>query len=65
MHNEFMMVGVAVPAEEGRTDDLKDVLDVEGDTENGEESPGDGSSVCSNTSTEEARVEVVKVPATE
>ena len=65
VHNEFVTVVVAVPAEHGRTGDLKDVLDVEGDTENGEESPGDGSSVGSNTSTEEASVEVVKVPATE
>jgi len=65
VHNEFVTVGVAVPADEGRADELEDVLDVEGDTENGEESPGDGSSVGSNTSTEEASVEVVKVPATE
>ena len=65
VHNEFVTVGVAVPAEDDRAEDLKDVLDVEGDAENGEEGPGDGSSVGSNTSTEEASVEVVKVPATE
>ncbi len=63
MHNEFFVVVVGVPAEDGRTGDLKDVLDVDGDTEDGKESPGDGSSIGTNTSTEVASVDSVKVPA--
>ena len=40
VHNELVTVVVSVPAEDGSTEDLEDVLHVDGDSEHSEESPG-------------------------
>lgn len=40
VHNELVTVVVGVPAEDGSTEDLEDVLHVDGDSEHSEESPG-------------------------